>query len=407
MADQAADFLHASGKLQALLYKEDIESALRTPGMGGFQLLDLHDFPGQGTALVGVLDAVLGLEGLRHRRRVPALLRARRCRSRGSTGASSRRPRRWRPTSRSRTSARAPLAGARPVLAARRRRRAGRRAGARCRRATCRSTTASRSGRVSVQLSRARRPAAVPARRRARGHAASRTTGTSGCTRRAWTRPCPPGVSVARELDEADGGAASRRRPRRPARPARPRARRRAREGGARLLEHLLEHGLDEPPGAAHARRPPRPEAPRARRVPDRGPQQLAVVVPREPRGGDDPRRPAAGAAAHGAGDRRLVHEPAARPRLRGAGGEGAAPRDEHRPRDATSRRTPSPARCATASCATPRATASRRRSRSPPTPSARSWRRRPWPVIPRSSIRVRQRGIRQPRASGRQVFEL
>jgi GH18 family chitinase len=56
MADQAADFLHASGKLQALLYKEDIESALRTPGMGGFQLLDLHDFPGQGTALVGVLD---------------------------------------------------------------------------------------------------------------------------------------------------------------------------------------------------------------------------------------------------------------------------------------------------------------------------------------------------------------
>ncbi|MDQ1258138.1 MAG: hypothetical protein QG656_2747, partial [Candidatus Hydrogenedentes bacterium] len=56
MADQAADFLHASGKLQALLYKEDVESALRTPGMGGFQLLDLHDFPGQGTALVGVLD---------------------------------------------------------------------------------------------------------------------------------------------------------------------------------------------------------------------------------------------------------------------------------------------------------------------------------------------------------------
>jgi hypothetical protein len=56
MAEQAHDFLMASGKLQALLYKEDIESALRTRGMGGFQLLDLHDFPGQGTALVGVLD---------------------------------------------------------------------------------------------------------------------------------------------------------------------------------------------------------------------------------------------------------------------------------------------------------------------------------------------------------------
>jgi hypothetical protein len=56
MADQAVAFLEASGKLQTLLYKEDIESALRTHGMGGFQLLDLHDFPGQGTALVGVLD---------------------------------------------------------------------------------------------------------------------------------------------------------------------------------------------------------------------------------------------------------------------------------------------------------------------------------------------------------------
>ena len=56
MLDQADDFLMASGKLQALCYKEEIESALRTPGFGGFQLLDLHDFPGQGTALVGVLD---------------------------------------------------------------------------------------------------------------------------------------------------------------------------------------------------------------------------------------------------------------------------------------------------------------------------------------------------------------
>ena len=57
MLDQAHDFLIASGKLQALCYKEDIESALRTPEMGGFQLLGLSDFPGQGTALVGVLDA--------------------------------------------------------------------------------------------------------------------------------------------------------------------------------------------------------------------------------------------------------------------------------------------------------------------------------------------------------------
>jgi hypothetical protein len=52
----ARKFLLASGKLQTLCYKEEIESSLRTPGMGGFELLDLHDFPGQGTALVGVLD---------------------------------------------------------------------------------------------------------------------------------------------------------------------------------------------------------------------------------------------------------------------------------------------------------------------------------------------------------------
>jgi len=63
MSDQAKAFLFASGRLQTLLYKEEIESALRTPGMGGFELLDLHDFPGQGTALVGVLDAFWDSKG--------------------------------------------------------------------------------------------------------------------------------------------------------------------------------------------------------------------------------------------------------------------------------------------------------------------------------------------------------
>ena len=56
MTHLADSFLLASGKLQTLCYKADIEAALRTPGFAGFQLLDLHDFPGQGTALVGVLD---------------------------------------------------------------------------------------------------------------------------------------------------------------------------------------------------------------------------------------------------------------------------------------------------------------------------------------------------------------
>jgi hypothetical protein len=63
MEDQAKDFLSASGKFQTLLYKEEIEAALRTQGMAGFQLLDLHDFPGQGTAPVGVLDAFWDSKG--------------------------------------------------------------------------------------------------------------------------------------------------------------------------------------------------------------------------------------------------------------------------------------------------------------------------------------------------------
>lgn len=57
MEDQAHDFLMASGKLQSICYKEEIEAALRTPGFAGFHLLGLTDFPGQGTAPVGVLDA--------------------------------------------------------------------------------------------------------------------------------------------------------------------------------------------------------------------------------------------------------------------------------------------------------------------------------------------------------------
>lgn len=63
MADQAKDFLNASGKLQVLCYKNEIEKMLRTPGYAGFQALGLQDFPGQGTALVGVLDAFFQEKG--------------------------------------------------------------------------------------------------------------------------------------------------------------------------------------------------------------------------------------------------------------------------------------------------------------------------------------------------------
>ena len=59
MADQAADFSRASVKWAAELYKADIEMCLRTPGLGGFQLLDIQDYPGQGSAYVGVADAFM------------------------------------------------------------------------------------------------------------------------------------------------------------------------------------------------------------------------------------------------------------------------------------------------------------------------------------------------------------
>jgi len=53
----------ASGKLQVLCYKADIEAALRTPGYSGFEMLQLHDFPGQGTALVGILNPFFESKG--------------------------------------------------------------------------------------------------------------------------------------------------------------------------------------------------------------------------------------------------------------------------------------------------------------------------------------------------------
>ncbi|THU31170.1 beta-glucuronidase [Niastella caeni] len=58
MSHQAKQFLMASGKLQVLCYKNEIEKAMRTKGLAGFQLLGLQDFPGQGTALVGMLNAL-------------------------------------------------------------------------------------------------------------------------------------------------------------------------------------------------------------------------------------------------------------------------------------------------------------------------------------------------------------
>lgn len=64
LLDQADRYLMASGGLAAVLYKEEIERAMKTPGISGYQLLDLHDFPGQGTALVGLLNAFWESKGI-------------------------------------------------------------------------------------------------------------------------------------------------------------------------------------------------------------------------------------------------------------------------------------------------------------------------------------------------------
>lgn len=50
-------FAWASGKFQLACYKEELEANLRTPGLAGHQMLDIRDYLGQGTALIGVLDA--------------------------------------------------------------------------------------------------------------------------------------------------------------------------------------------------------------------------------------------------------------------------------------------------------------------------------------------------------------
>ena len=56
LLDRAVDFTLTTGKVSALLYKEEIEAIERTPDYGGFQILILNDFPAQGTATSGMID---------------------------------------------------------------------------------------------------------------------------------------------------------------------------------------------------------------------------------------------------------------------------------------------------------------------------------------------------------------
>ena len=64
MLDMAEDFFRCSGQLAVQCYKEELEAAMRSEYVAGFQILDIQDFSGQGTALVGILDAFMDSKGL-------------------------------------------------------------------------------------------------------------------------------------------------------------------------------------------------------------------------------------------------------------------------------------------------------------------------------------------------------
>lgn len=60
----AKDYFTCSGALAMKCYKEELEAVFRSRELAGFQILDIQDFPGQGTALVGALDAFMDNKGL-------------------------------------------------------------------------------------------------------------------------------------------------------------------------------------------------------------------------------------------------------------------------------------------------------------------------------------------------------
>lgn len=64
LLSMANNYFKASGQLAAACYKDELETALRTKDLAGFQILDIQDFSGQGTALVGMLDAFMENKGI-------------------------------------------------------------------------------------------------------------------------------------------------------------------------------------------------------------------------------------------------------------------------------------------------------------------------------------------------------
>lgn len=59
LTDKWKRYVEATGELSRIGYREEIEAAMRTKELSGISLLGLQDFPGQGTALVGMLNSHL------------------------------------------------------------------------------------------------------------------------------------------------------------------------------------------------------------------------------------------------------------------------------------------------------------------------------------------------------------
>ncbi|HRZ38349.1 MAG TPA: glycoside hydrolase family 2 TIM barrel-domain containing protein [Candidatus Paceibacterota bacterium] len=64
IAGQCADLQRASGAMNRILYKNEMEAQLRSPGCAGVNWLSMQDFPGQGEALVGWLDTFYESKGI-------------------------------------------------------------------------------------------------------------------------------------------------------------------------------------------------------------------------------------------------------------------------------------------------------------------------------------------------------
>lgn len=63
-AKEYKKYFDASAALSLLCYKADLEMMRRTDKLAGFEMLDLQDYPGQGTAVVGILNSLMQSKGI-------------------------------------------------------------------------------------------------------------------------------------------------------------------------------------------------------------------------------------------------------------------------------------------------------------------------------------------------------